>query len=432
MNRVLVVGKNKIPLMPCHPARARQLLKKGRAKVFRQYPFTIILIDRNGGDTQETQIKIDAGSKTTGIAIVAMFKRGRRCIWAAELTHRGWQIRDGLLKRRQSRRGRRTRKTRYRQPRFDNRRRPKGWLAPSLKSRVDNSITWVTRLIQFVPITQLAQELVRFDTQKLQNAEISGIEYQQGELQGYEVREYLLEKWGRMCAYCGIKNTPLEVEHIVPKSRGGSNRVSNLTLACRDCNQAKGNQTAEEYGFADIQKHAKKPLKHATTINITRWALFDRLKSFGLPLEIGTGGRTKYNRRKQDYPKTHWLDAVCVGPSGENVYVDDRMSSLVITAMGRQSRQMQRTDKYGFPRTSAKADRMVYGFQTGDIVKAVVTSGKKTGTYTGRVAVRASGNFNIRTPHGMVQGINHRYCRIIHAMDGYAYAYSSRTTTTET
>ena len=152
MQGVFVVDKNKQPLMPCHPARARELL-----------------IDREGGDTQPVQVKIDPGSRTTGLALVADFQRGLRCIWAAELAHCGQQIRDNLLKRRQLRRGRRARKTRYRQPRFDNRRRKAGWLPPSLQSRVDNIWTWVKRLNRAVPLTYLAMELVRFDTQKLQN-----------------------------------------------------------------------------------------------------------------------------------------------------------------------------------------------------------------------------------------------------------------------
>ena len=240
MQRVFVVDKNRNPLMPCHPARARKLLKSGRARVLRRYPFTIILLDRDGGETQETQLKYDPGANITGIAIVANFKRGLRCIWAAELTHRGFQIRDNLEKRRTLRRSRRGRKTRYRRTAFQQ---PngvaQGWLPPSLQSRVDNITTWTDRLCRWCPVTHLALELVRFDTQQLQNPEISGVEYQQGTLMGYEVREYLLEKWERQCVYCGKTGVPLEVEHIQPKSHGGSNRVSNLTLACTDCNQKK-------------------------------------------------------------------------------------------------------------------------------------------------------------------------------------------------
>ncbi|MFN2411424.1 MAG: HNH endonuclease, partial [Halomonas sp.] len=101
----------------------------------------------------------------------------------------------------------------------------------------------VNRLRGLAPITAISQELVRFDLQKLENPEISGIEYQQGNLLGYEIREYLLEKWGRECAYCTATDTPLQIEHIAPKASGGSNRISNLTLACHDCNQEKDRST---------------------------------------------------------------------------------------------------------------------------------------------------------------------------------------------
>src|SRR5690606_7875260 len=131
--------------------------------------------------------------------------------------------------------------------------------------------------------------------------------------------------------------------------------------------------------------------------------LYRAFADSGLPLEVGTGGRTKYNRSKQGYPKTHWLDAACVGESGESVYAPLDFAPLLIKATGRQSRQMCRMDKYGFPRTSAKQGRVQFGFQTGDIVRAVVTQGKKQGVYSGRVAVRNSGRFNITTRAGTVQ-----------------------------
>lgn len=184
------------------------------------------------------RVKIDPGSKTTGIAVID--DNIGEIVFAMALTHRGQQIKNDLEYRRGIRRSRRNRKTRYRKPRFENRTRSKGWLPPSLKSRVHNIETWVNRLCRFCNIQAISMELVRFDMQKIENPEIAGTEYQQGELLGYEVREYLLEKWGRTCAYCGKINIPLEIEHIVPKSKGGSDRVSNLTLACIACNQKKG------------------------------------------------------------------------------------------------------------------------------------------------------------------------------------------------
>jgi hypothetical protein len=213
--RTFVLDKNLKPLDPCHQARARELLKKGRAKVFKRYPFTIVLQDRvlENSVTHCHRIKIDPGSKATGIAVVQ--EQTGRVTNALEISHRGQQIKDSLESRSSLRRGRRNRKTRYRKPRFLNRTRKAGWLPPSLESRITNIETWVRRIRKVCPVTALTQELVRFDLQQLQNLEVSGVEYQRGELFGFEVKEYLLEKWSRKCAYCGIENVPFEIEHIV-------------------------------------------------------------------------------------------------------------------------------------------------------------------------------------------------------------------------
>ena len=448
--RVFVLDKNKKPLNPTHPARARKLLKSGRAKTLKRFPFTIVLQNVEGGETNDCQLKIDPGSQTTGLAIL----QGNRVIWGAELTHRGGQIRNCLTSRRQLRRSRRSRKTRYRKPRFLNRKRPEGTphyppsggIVGGGMSRVHNILTWVKRLSKVCPISGLSQELVRFDTQALQNPEISGVEYQQGELFGYEIREYLLEKWGRKCAYCRAENTPLEIEHINPKSKGGSNRVSNLTLACHSCNQAKGNQDIAQFlsGKTDILKgilgQAKKPLVDSAAVNSTRWKLYEELKQTHLPIEVGTGGLTKYNRSRQNLPKTHWLDAACVGKTtsgGSGVRLSTRnvprasaeqlvievQKPLLISAKGHGTRQLCRTDKYGFPTRHCSRIKIHKGFQTGDIIKAIVTKGKKIGTYVGRLACRASGSFDIFTAKGRVAGVSYKYCQPIHKKDGYSYEF---------
>ncbi len=425
MQRVFVIDSSRTPLMPCTAARARQLLKAGKAAVFKRYPFTIILKERIGGATQRATLKIDPGSKTTGLAIVVQGKRAQRVVWAAELSHRGQAIRDALLSRRQLRRGRRTRKLRYRPARFDNRVRGQGWLAPSVCSRVANVLTWVNRMAKVCPLTGLAQELVKFDTQIMQNPAISGVAYQQGTLTGYEVREYLLEKWGRTCAYCGKTDVPLEIEHLIPRSRGGSDRVSNLALACQKCNQQKGHQTAAEFGYPQLVNKARQPLKDAAAINATRWELWRKLTSTGLPLEVGTGGRTKFNRIQQGYPKAHWLDAACVGESGNNVLANSDHAPMLIKATGHGSRQMCRTDAYGFPSRYRLRQKRHFGFQTGDIVQARVTAGKSTGKHVGRVACRATGSFDIKTATGKVT-TNHTNCAVIHRADGYTYAEGGR------
>lgn len=423
-NFVFVVDKEERRLEPIHPGLARQLLNQNKATIYRKLPFTLILKEAQPeSPVPDLRIKIDPGSKTTGFAIL----NGAKVIWAAELTHRGQAIKDALLSRRQLRRGRRARHTRYRQARFLNRTRPQGWLAPSLISRVHNIETWVRKLMRLAPIGSIAQELVRFDMQLMQNAEISGVEYQQGELAGYEVREYLLEKFNRQCAYCGAKDTPLEIEHIKARSKGGSDKVSNLTLACHACNQSKGNQDVKEFlsGKPDVLKRvlaqAKAPLKDAAAVNATRWKLFNTLKETGLPVTTGSGGLTKFNRTRLDLPKSHWLDAACVGDTPTLEVLT--LQPLQIRATGHGSRQMCRTDKFGFPSRYVPRFKFVKGFQTGDIVKAVVTSGKKIGTYVGRVAVRSTGSFNISTTNGLIQGISHKYCTPIHKKDGYAYGY---------
>ena len=246
MSKVFVLNTDKRPLNPVHPAQARQLLRNAKASVFKRFPFTLILKESKADEQVEPlRLKIDPGSKTTGIAIVN--DATNELIFVAEIEHRGSAIRDALTSRRQSRRNRRNRKTCYRQARFHNRKRPNGWLAPSLMSRVYHIETWVKRFIRLASVNAISQELVKFDAQKLQNPEIGGKEYQQGTLFGYEVREYLLEKFERTCVYCDQQNVPLQIEHIQPKARGGSNRISNLTLACEKCNLKKGGKRDQRF-----------------------------------------------------------------------------------------------------------------------------------------------------------------------------------------
>lgn len=418
--RVFVLDAKKKPLSPCHPARARELLKKGRAAVYRREPFTIILKEEKpDAEVQPLRLKVDPGSETTGLALVLDRQNGAQVIWAAELQHRREQIRVKMLRRRQWRRNRRHRKCRYRPPRFDNQTgRPDGWLPSSLQSLVDNVETWVARLCGFAPVSALSVELAKFDTQRMVNPDIEGIECQHGTLRGYDVRQYLLEKWGYQCTYCGVKEVPLEIEHISPKSRGGSDRIGNLTVSCIPCNREKGNQTAAEYGFPEMQEQAKDSLRDIAAVNSTCWHIYDILKATGFPVETRTGSRTKFNRHKQNYPKAHWIDAACVGKSDGDMHLDTNMQILLIEAAGRGSRQMCLMGRYGFPRTKPKQYKEVHGFRTGDLVRAVVPEQLKTGgTHYGRVSIRSSGSFRI----GRMDGINWQYCELIQRNDGYKY-----------
>jgi hypothetical protein len=208
----------------------------------------------------------------------------------------------------------------------------------------------------------------------------------------------------------------------VPKARGGTDRVSNLAIACQLCNQAKGSRTAAEFGHPHVQAQAQRPLSDAAAVNASRWTLYRRLQATGLPMEVGTGGRTTWNRTQRELPKTHWLDAACVGASTPARIQATGIVPLLIAARGRHRRQMCRTNASGFPDKAPKATSVVAGLRTGDLVRAFVPApSSKAGTYTGRLAVRATGSCTSTTSAGTVQGIHIRYCRPLHRADGYTY-----------
>ncbi len=419
MNHVFVLNSRREPLQPCHPAQARILLRSGKASVLRHAPFTIVLKGEekteDSAGVGSLRLKIDPGSKTTGMVLV----RGsdNRVVWAAELRHRGEWIKDRLAARRSLRHNRRSRKTRYRAPRFKNRRRPKGQLTPSIASRVHNVLTWVERLRRLAPVGAISLELAKFDTRKMQDPEVVGVEYAQGELFGYEVREYLLEKWGRRCAYCGRAGVPLEVEHVVPRSRGGSHRVCNLTLACKPCNRTKGARTATEFGHPQVQALAKRTLRDAAAVNSTRWAIHRELHETGLPVEVGTAARTKRNRISHALPKAHWIDAACVGETGANVRLQPTAKPLHITARGHGARRRCRSDRHGFPIGHARREKRFMGYATGDLVRVEAPGGKFRAPRVGRVAIRHRPRFRL---NGV--DVSPKHLRRLQHSDGYDYA----------
>jgi hypothetical protein len=433
---VFVLDRRQKPLMPCSEKRARKLLAAGRARVHRLRPFTIRLRDRAVEDSalQPIALKLDPGSRGTGVALNRLDARDpakQTVLHLAELGHRGARIRKALDTRRAFRRGRRSRNLRYRAARFANRRRPAGWLAPSLRHRLDTTLSWVARLRALAPVTAVVVERVRFDTQALENPAIEGAEYQRGTLAGYELREYILERDGRACAYCDAEGVPLNLDHVRPRARGGPDRPSNLVASCIPCNRRKGARPVEEFlakkpeRLKAVLARLKAPLKDAAAVNATRHAIWRALAATGLPVAATSGGRTKYNRHTLGIPKTHALDAAAAG----EVSALRRWSvpTLEIACAGRGSRSRTRTDASGFPRLPLPRSATAFGFRTGDLVRAVVPKGKKAGTHTGRVAVRSTGSFNIRTATETVQGISHRHCRVLQRRDGYGYQIREKT-----
>ena len=229
-----------------------------------------------------------------------------------------------------------------------------------------------------------------------------------------------MDKWGRHCAHCKAKSIPLQVEHIIPRSRGGTKRVSNLTVACGACNQSKNNLTAAEFVHPNIQKQALDLSK--TLLQLMPLAMLSGLHSRLWDYRYRCGpvpGQSSTDTA--GYPKAHWIDAACVGESGNQVKLDLSMQVSQVKSTGHGSRQMCRMDRFGFPRTAANAAREVKGFRTSDMVQSEVPSGKKAGTHLGKVAVRASGSFNVSTTDGVMQGISHKHCSMLHGADGYSY-----------
>ncbi len=419
---VFVLDKHKQPLMPCTPKKARLLLARGRAVVHRRSPFVIRLKDRRLEESvvQPLVLKIDPGSRTSGMAVVRVEATPQgevhHGVHLAEVRHRGEQVHAAMGTRARARRRRRSAHLRYRPPRFANRTRPKGWLPPSLRSRIGNVLTWARRYGRWTPIARLEVEWVKFDLHRMQNPEIAGVEYQRGELAGWELRAYLLEKFGHQCAYCHVRDVPFELDHQVPRSRGGSNRASNVVLSCHNCNMAKGNQTAAEFGHPEVEAQAKTPLKDAAAVNATRYALVRALEALSLPIGTWSGGRTRWNRDRLGIHKTHALDALCVGELA--VAHASTLRTLQITASGRGQYCRTLFSRYGFPRGSLMRQKQVHGLQTGDLVLAVVPPPYQAqGRHQGRVAVRKSGFFRLNG----VDSIPARCCTLLQRGDGYDY-----------
>ena len=359
-NTVPVLDRDGSPLMPTRPSRARRLMRQGRArKRWVKGVFCAQMLDVDADDPnveiEGVELNIDPGANATGLAVVSETPGGRRAHALIELRHRGVRIRNKMDKRRAMRCGRRSR-IRNRQPRFDNRTRPEGWLAPSLVTRLANTETWIRRLFALFPVTLVRVETARFDTQLMQDAEVSGRDYQQGDLAGWQLRSYVFHRDGARCLYCGnAKAERYELDHVFPRSRGGMNRVSNLVVSCQDCNVSKGNQSVEEFlqdrpaRLAAIRSIRRAPLAGATQMNIIVPELMRRIEAIGMLTAEYDAYTTSWTRRKLGVSKTHVNDALCVGAPDALVYLPERKT--VIRSTGRGDRQMLKpSDRHGNPR----------------------------------------------------------------------------------
>lgn len=303
---VYVLNQNGQPLMPTeNHAKVRVLLKQGKAKVIKRCPFTIQLAYDSTNYTQEVTLGVDSGSKHIGLSATTKDK----VLFESDVELRN-DIVDLLSTRRQNRRTRRTRKTRYRKPRFNNRRRKDGWLAPSVKQKVDSHLTMIAKVHKILPISNIIVEVASFDIQKIKNPDINGTEYQNGEqLDFWNVREYVLFRGGHVCQCCKGKSKDriLNVHHIESRKTGGD-APNNLITLCETCHTGYHKDTIK------LPKtiHRGISFKDATFMGVMRWALYEKLKTIYPNVRLTYGYITKNTRIENGLPKDHYIDARCI------------------------------------------------------------------------------------------------------------------------
>ena len=333
-------------------------MKEQKAKVVKRTPFTIQLLYGSSGYKQNISLGIDAGSKTVGLSATTENKE----LFSAEVKLRT-DIVDLLSTRRTLRRSRRNRKTRYRKARFLNKKKPKGWLAPSIKNKIDTHIKVVKMVYDILPITKIIVEVAQFDIHKINNPDIKGEEYQEGEQLGfYNVREYVLFRDKHICQHCNGKSRDpvLNVHHIESRKTGGNSSNNNLITLCKTCHK--------KYHKGEIKLEIKrKPsFRDAAFMNIMRWAFYDKLKELYSNVSLTFGYITKNVRIKHNLEKSHRVDARCI--SG-NPLAEESDYWYFFKQVRKQNRQLHKTNPKKGLRKANKAPRLVYGFELFDEVE---------------------------------------------------------------
>lgn len=373
--QVCVLDQKGRPLMPTtRLGKVYRLLKKQKAHIVSYEPFTIQLdYEPKSHIIQPMTLGVDSGAIHSGYSVA----NEHREYYSTEVIARD-NISDRISDRSMYRRNRRSRKTRYRKVRFNNRKNKKqGWLPPSLEQKMAVQVNEIAHLHRYFPIEKIIIEVAEFDIQKIKKPDISGTEYQKGTLYGYNARNYLLEKHGRKCFYCGKTANKFEVEHMIPKARGGSNRIDNLTLSCHECNQKKGTLTAKEFikktlsprkAAAKLRQlpNERRLFKYMTHMNATRWNLYNTIKDRYENVQTTYGYITKYNRLQAHLPKAHHIDAKCITGFATVSPIDQ---TVVKIKMRRHNRQLHRaTFSKGHVRKTACLPTTVFGFQLYDRV----------------------------------------------------------------
>ena len=410
MQVVYVLNKDGLPLMPTHKlGKVRHLLKDGKAKVVKRSPFTIQLNYDCGNHTQSITLGVDAGSKHIGLS--ASTKK-------EELYCSDVELRDDVVEllstRRQNRRTRRNH-LRYRQPRFDNRKRSDDWLAPSIRQKIDSHLKVIEEVHKILPITNIIVEVASFDIQKIKNPDIEGIEYQNGEqLNSYNIREYVLFRDNHTCQCCKgkSKDRVLEVHHIESRKTGG-NAPSNLITLCKTCHK--------KYHKGEIILKQKRGAKYddASFMGIMRWDLYNKLKETYPNVSITYGYITKSNRIKYCLAKEHYNDAYCIATNFKAKPLDTIIYQKKVRCHNRQ------IHKANFLKSGIKklnqAPYLVHDFRLFDKVRY---HGQDCFVFGRRV----SGYFDIRLLDGtkIHSSINYKKLELLNTRKSYLQEERSR------
>jgi len=351
--QVYVLNHKGRPIMPCPSRKARLLLKCGKVKVVKRTPFTIQWIVPTRSFTQPVTLKIDSGYENLGVSAVT----DKQEVYSAEV-----KLRNDMVKlnseRKQYRRFRRYHKTWYRQPRFDNRKKPEGWLAPSIQHKLDSHIKVVKNASSFLPVSDVVVEVASFDIQKIKNPAITGIGYQQGQQKDFaNVRAYVLHRDGYTCRHCQGKSGDkiLEVHHIVSRQIDGD-RPENLITLCQKCHSKV---TLKKMPLNIKSSNGFKPETFMTTV---RWKLINHLREMGYAVVPTYGYITKENRKSLGLPKSHANDAFAldgiIPPIKSGV-------TYQIKQVRKCNRKLFKGDRSHIPNT---APRLLFGFQRYDKV----------------------------------------------------------------
>jgi hypothetical protein len=302
--RVFVKNMRGQALMPCSQRKARLLLKQKKAKIVGYKPFTIQLCYATGEAKQEVTIGIDEGARHIGVAIVSQDK----VLVKGEIELRQ-DVHSLLLTRAQYRRSRRYRKTRYRKARFLNRKKPEWWLPPSIQTKLDANFAWIDKFCSLVPSPKLRIEVGKFDTAKMINPDIHGVDYQHGQTYGYyDVRYYVFSRDGYTCQVCQKKGKTLHTHHIIYQSEGGTDRADNLITVCSDCHTSENHKKGGIL-WKWMKNHKKaKQYKEPPFINTLRRRTFQKYPE----AEITYGSETSPKRKELCLEKTHYNDAIAI------------------------------------------------------------------------------------------------------------------------